>query len=154
RGHSRGGAARAGRVAGRAAAAVRPGSSAWRSWRGRGGARAFGPRGVSRAARGGAPRWGRGGWGRPPVWGAGACWAPPKRACRQGSNSWARRGQTGQGPSGIGGAEQAGGAVVKGTRAVLGQPGAGSATAMTTVVAASPQLASAADWFTECLLSP
>src|SRR5262249_17870399 len=55
----------------------------------------------------------------------------------------------------MGGAEQAAGgsAAGKGTRAALGQPEAGSTTAMPTVVARTDQLASAADQFTECLLT-
>jgi hypothetical protein len=42
----------------------------------------------------------------------------------------------------------------KATRAALGPPGAGSATAMPTVVGRTGQLASAADRFTECLPRP
>ena len=51
----------------------------------------------------------------------------------------------------MGGAEQAGGAEVKGTRAVSERPGPGSAVAMTSVVAPDHPLANPADRFTECL---
>jgi hypothetical protein len=77
---------------------------------------------------------------------------PPRR---QGSNSTARRGQTGQGPCGREGAEQSGmgGWVGEASRSDSARTALECSAAMPTVVAGNDQMAIAAiaDGFTECL---